>query len=90
MHHGMTWAREYWPIALAVAILGLFGIPETIALFTNWSNTLSDWSRYELGITNLRQPFDKHTLVWVITMFAWVLLVGWVTYHIWFEEGFKT
>lgn len=88
MHHGMTWGRDYWPIMLIIVFL-LFAIPEVSALFTNWSNTLSDYARYELNINTIKLPFNKHSIAWITSMILWIIFVFWITWHIWFEVGFE-
>lgn len=88
--HGMTWGLIYWPIALivtAVTLAGLFFPAEIYALATNHSNTLSDFSRYELGLTT---AFGKqtrlHTWAWWTTFLIWDGFIIWITGHIWFVQ----
>lgn len=88
MHHGMTWGRQLWPVVLIIVSL-LIIVPETWALLTNWSNTLSDYARYELGINTFQVPLDKHTAAWFLTLILWSMFAGWLTYHIWLEVGLK-
>jgi len=81
----MTWGRQYWTIFLIVVSLA-FLIPEIIALFTNFKNTLSDYARYELDVTTPTQAFTSHTAAWLLTLGAWLVVAIWLTFHIWFER----
>lgn len=86
VHHPITWGKEYWTTGLlAAAVYFLAG--EITALFTNVANTLSDYSRYELGIPSVQVPGASvhYTLAWSLSLVAWWLFVGVITWHIWFQ-----
>ena len=88
-HLGITWGHTYWPIALTVAsiVLGLLFFPaEIYAMFTNTSNTLSDFSRYELGVTTaFGAQTIIHTVAWWVSFLVWCGFVFVITLHIWFD-----
>jgi hypothetical protein len=79
----ITWGREYWTWFLLNVSLQ-FLVAEIYALFTNAANTLSDYSRYELGLRLLPGQPVHHTLAWTLSLVAWWLFVGVITWHIWF------
>lgn len=86
----MTWGKWYWPTALiiaAVTLALLFFPAEIYAITTNLNNTLSDYSRYELGVTT---AFGKstalHTVAWWVSFVVWSGFVIWITGHIWFVQ----
>jgi hypothetical protein len=79
--HVITWGKYYWPIALLIAAVGMFGIPELIALFTNHANTLSDYSWEELGVHGVR--IDN--VAWVFSLVVWLMFVVIITLHIWWK-----
>ena len=76
-----TWGLLYWPLFL-VAVSALFAGPELFALFTNHANTLSDFSRYEIGITG--RTVHPGVPAWWISQTAWLLFVVVITGHIWY------
>lgn len=78
----MTWGRYYWPFFIVVASLLFLG-PELIALFTNRSNTLSEYAWHELNV-NPRIPV--HTLAWWISLIAFILAIFVLVIHIWFKR----
>lgn len=80
-HHGITWGAIYWPIAM-IAVMLLFFPAETYAFFTNHSNTLSDYSWNQLGITGNVNP---HNWQWWLSLLGWWGFVGIITAHIWFH-----
>ena len=82
-HNVMTWGREYWTWFLLTVSAG-FGVPELIALATNPANTLSDYSRSEMGLTVVAGQPVHHTLAWAGSLIAWWLFVGVITWHLWF------
>lgn len=88
-HLGITWGHHYWPIALIIAsvTLALLFFPaEIYAIFTNTSNTLSDFSRYELGVTTaFGQQTIAHTFAWWASFLVWMSFVFVITLHIWFD-----
>lgn len=77
-----TWGAYYWPWALAAITLLILG-PEIYALATNVDNTLSVWVWTAMRVN----PGDGLT-AWnagrYLTLFAWVGLVSWLTWHFWF------
>jgi hypothetical protein len=77
----MTWGAIYWPIFLIGTSLTFLG-PELYALFTNWKNTLSDYSWTELHVS---PGITVHTVAWYISLIAWLLVVVVLTLHIWWE-----
>lgn len=77
----ITWGLAYWPKYMIVASLA-FIIPETVAFFTNASNTLSDFAWYELGING---TINRHDFAWWISLIAWAMFVIVITGHIWFR-----
>jgi hypothetical protein len=78
----MTWGKLYWPFFL-ILTSALFLGPELIALFTNWHNTLSQYSWAEL---NVSPRIPVHTIAWWISVMAWALFVVVITAHIWFRR----
>lgn len=90
--HAMTWGHWYWPTALIIAasVLALLFFPaEIYAIFSNLNNTLSDYSRYELGLTTAfgqQTGSAVHTIAWYVTFFVWMGFVIWITAHIWFVQ----
>lgn len=85
-HHPITWGKEYWTCGLlGAAVYFLAG--EITALFTNVANTLSDYSRYELGIPNVQIPGATihYTVAWYLSLIAWCLFFAVITRHIWFQ-----
>jgi hypothetical protein len=79
----ITWGRIIWPIGLAGAALYFLAF-ELTALFTNPANTLSDFTWYEFGLKQLKGMPVHYTLAWVLSLVAWWLFVGVITWHIWF------
>lgn len=78
-----TWGPHYWPwylIGAAIAFLA----PEIVALLTNTKNTLTDYSRDSLHVIP-GEAFTQHTAAWILTLGVWLLVVGWLTGHIWFD-----
>jgi hypothetical protein len=75
------WGYTYWPVALLVAIAGLFGIPELIALFTNRGNTLSEYAWHELYIGS----FPAHSAARWVSLVVWLIFVVIITLHIWWR-----
>lgn len=80
----ITWGRVYWSVALSIAAIA-FLIPEVIAIFTNMGNTLSEYARSELGLTYGPHMQVHHTITWTLTLIAWWVFVGVITWHIWFN-----
>ena len=78
------WGKIYWPIALTVASVIMFGIPELIALFTNPANTLSDYSWSELNVT-VAYGHGIHTVAWWASIVVWFVFVVVITIHIWWR-----
>ena len=88
IHNEMiTWGHWYWPIALIVvsSVVGLLFFPaEIYAAFTNMSNTLSDFARYELNLeTATGKLTHLHTWAWWLTLTVWSGFVVWITAHVW-------
>jgi hypothetical protein len=85
----ITWGFWYWPMALTIAavVLGVLFFPaEIYAIATNHGNTLSDFSRYELGVqTALGKQTIIHTVAWWSSFVIWLGFVSWITLHIWFD-----
>lgn len=81
----ITWGREYWTYYL-IAAGSLFAGPEIYALLTNAANTLSDYSRYELGahFTVSGQVFQHYNVAWSLSLLAYVILSIELVRHIWF------
>lgn len=79
----MTWGRVYWPLAL-ITISAIIAGPELFALATNHANTLSDYARYELNVSG---RLTIHTVAWWASLGAWLLAVGTLTPHIWWNWG---
>lgn len=79
----MTWGRYYWPIALII-ISVMISFPEVFALATNHANTLSDYARYELNVST---RLTAHTLAWWASLITWLLAIGTLTPHIWWNWG---
>lgn len=88
--HHITWGNWYWPTALIIvsSVAGLLFFPaETYAFFTNTGNTLSDFSRYELGLqTAFGGSTRLHTVSWWVSFLVWDAFVIWITGHIWFLQ----
>jgi hypothetical protein len=76
-----TWGLVYWPIAMSAVVM-IFAPAELIALFTNHVNTLSDFSRYEIGIRGT--VMHPGVPAWWISLAGWLLFVVIITGHIWF------
>jgi hypothetical protein len=64
------------------AVVMIFAPAELIALFTNHVNTLSDFSRYEIGIRGT--VMHPGVPAWWISLAGWLLFVVIITGHIWF------
>lgn len=77
-----TWGLYYWPITLGVITL-LVLAPEFYALGTNVHNTLSYWVWGELHV-DLTGKRAAWTAGRYLTLFAWVGLMSWLTWHLWF------
>jgi hypothetical protein len=90
--NAMTWGHWYWPVALivmAVTAASLFFPAEIYAITTNLNNTLSDYSRYELGLTTAfgqQTGSAIHTWAWWVSFVVWMGFVIWITGHIWFVQ----
>lgn len=86
--NAMTWGHWYWPTALIIAsvTLALLFFPaEIYAVTTNLNNTLSDYSRYTLGLTTAFGGQTRlHTVAWWVSFLTWDAFVVWITGHIWF------
>jgi hypothetical protein len=86
----MTWGLWYWPLALitVAVVAGLMFFPaEIYAVVSNHSNTLSDYSRYQLGLTTaLGKETRLHTVTWWITFLVWSGFIVWITGHIWYVK----
>lgn len=80
-----TWGMLYWPIALWFVAVGMFGIPETIGLFTNVANTLSDFSRWELH-EYAHEPLFAHQWYWWLSQGLFIVLCLWLVIHIWYDK----
>jgi len=79
-----TWGTYYWSFFLVLVSL-LFLVPELIALFTNATNTLSDYSWRELTVHN-GLHINQHTLAWWLSLIAWLVAVVVLTLHIWWKS----
>lgn len=77
----ITWGRVYWPVALLIAAIGMFGIPELIAIVTNQANTLSEYCWDELRVGSI----PVHTVAWYVSLVTWLLFVVVITAHIWWR-----
>jgi hypothetical protein len=77
-----TWGLYYWPAALTVITLMILG-PEIFALATNVQNTLSYWVWGELHV-DLTGAHTAWTAGRYLTLFAWIGLFSWLTWHFWF------
>jgi len=77
------WGIIYWPVFLSV-VSTLFLVPETVALFTNQANTLSDYAWNELHI-GLSFGHGAHTVAWWLSLIAWVMFTVIITGHIWWR-----
>lgn len=75
------WGRVYWPVAMLVAFIGMFGIPEIIAIVTNSANTLSNYAWDELRVGSI----PLHTAAWYVSLAGWLLFVVVITMHIWWR-----
>jgi dolichyl-phosphate-mannose--protein O-mannosyl transferase len=78
----ITWGKYYWPIALIVVSVAMFGIPELIALFTNQANTLSQYSWDELHVSGIA----VHNVAWLVSLIVWLVFVVVITLHIWWRS----
>jgi hypothetical protein len=78
-----VWGIRYWPVFLSVAS-AFFLIPELIALFTNASNTLSDYCWNQLHV-NVSFGHGAHTVAWWFSLVAWFMFVVLITIHIWWR-----
>lgn len=78
-----TWGRYYWPAYLVIASLG-FLTAELIGIATNVANTLSDFSRYELG-EYPGEPLFAHPWPWWLSLILYCIFTVWITGHIWFD-----
>lgn len=78
-----TWGLWYWPLGM-VAVSLWFLPAEIYALFTNTTNTLSDYSWYELGIYHATH-ITPHTIPWYLSQIAWLVFVAVITAHIWYR-----
>lgn len=77
----ITWGKFYWPAALLVTAVFLFGIPELIAIITNPANTLSDYAWDELRVGSI----PVHLVAWYISLAVWLMFVVVITLHIWWR-----
>lgn len=77
----ITWGRYYWPFFIVLTSV-LFLVPELIALFTNYMNTLSEYSWAELHVN---PHVSMHTLAWYLSLGGWIMFVIVITLHIWFR-----
>lgn len=88
--NSITWGHWYWPMALTITAIvagGLFFPAEFYALFTNHGNTLSDFSRTELGVTTAFGAQTRmHTIAWWSTISVYVPFQVWIIGHIWFDQ----
>lgn len=81
----VTWGYYYWPVFLILVSLG-FLPAELYAVFTNTSNTLSDYAWYELGVNpSLGKPLI-HSAAWFLTQGVYLVMVAWLWRHIWFRQ----
>ncbi len=77
----ITWGRYYWPYWI-ILTSATFGVPEIIAIVTNYLNTLSEYARYEL---NVSPHVTVHTVAWYASLTVWILFVVVITAHIWWD-----
>lgn len=80
----MTWGNTYWPIFLVI-VSALFLVPESIGIFTNSANTLSDYCWRELNVTMVFGS-GKHTVAWWLSQIAWYMAVIILSLHIWYRS----
>jgi hypothetical protein len=83
---GITWGLLYWPYWMILTGL-TFLVPEISALCTNYRNTLSDYSRYELSV-GTSFGHGVHTVAWYVSLIGWLLFVVVITLHIWWVKNF--
>jgi len=76
-----TWGTYYWPYWIILTSV-TFGIPELVAIFTNYLNTLSEYARHEL---NVSPHVTSHTIAWYVSVIVWLLFVVVITAHIWWD-----
>lgn len=81
MRNTITWGGFYWPYWIILTSL-TFGVPEVIALFTNYMNTLSEYAWHEL---NVSPHVTVHTIAWYASIIIWLLFVVVITAHIWWD-----
>lgn len=79
----MTWGRWYWPPALIVIGLIIFG-PEIYALATNSYNTLSNWVWTTLQVTR-NEPVHDWNATQFLTLGLFVMVTSWLFFHFWFH-----
>jgi hypothetical protein len=80
----VTWGLYYWPFAMV--IVSAVVLPaEFYALFTNPSNTLSDYCWHELDVTRALEIND-HGAAWWCSIVMWGLFVAAITLHIWYRS----
>ena len=77
----MTWGKVWWPWWIILTST-TFGVPEIIAIVTNYLNTLSEYARYEL---NVAPHVTVHTVAWYVSLIVWLLFVVVITAHIWWD-----
>jgi hypothetical protein len=86
----MTWGHWYWPAALltvSIVASGLFFPAEIYAVLISPNNTLTAFSRYELGLQTAFGAYTKlHTIAWWWSFLTWDIFVVAITAHIWFLE----
>lgn len=78
------WGNYYWPYWMILTSF-TFLVPEAIALFTNKSNTLSDYARAQLHVGVSIQN-TIHTLAWYSSLITWLVFVVFITGHIWYAR----
>ena len=76
------WGKLYWPYWMILTSV-TFLVPELIAVFTNVSDTLSDYARAELNVT---AQMTVHTVAWYVSLAGWLLFVLVITAHIWWGK----
>lgn len=80
-----TWGNFFWPYWIIVTSVTFLG-PEIYALITNFRNTLSDYARYELGVTVGVNNHGIHSIAWWASLLVWLVFIAWITPHIWIVQ----
>ena len=78
-------AAVWWPAWLAVSVAA-FLLREVWALASgHYQDTLSEWTWRLLKIAK-NEPFTSWNAADYLTFGCWLVLVTWLTWHLWFRR----